>query len=101
MSRNRKYFLILIVAVLFVAGCGVSQNKYDRVVQEMSEFEKKAQGMANQVDALKKDYQQMVKELQVTKQENDKLKRENNSLKAENQKLSGVLKREADRKKAS
>jgi transcriptional regulator with XRE-family HTH domain len=55
-------YLVLGVLVLGLAGCGVSKNKYEALLNEKIALEEKVSVLAKARDALKNEYDNLLKE---------------------------------------
>lgn len=79
--------LVLAVLVFALAGCGISKEKYDALLNEKIVLEEKANVLTKARDALKNEYDGLLKEKMDLATKLETLANEKNALKAEYNKL--------------
>jgi predicted nuclease with TOPRIM domain len=84
-----RFFTIFIVGICLVslAGCGVSKDKYEALLNEKIALEEKVTVLTASKDALKKEYDDLLKEKMDLATKVELLANEKNALKGEYDKL--------------
>ena len=102
MRCNRRFllFIAVVLSLIAAAGCGVSKDKYEALLDEKIALEEKVNVLTRSKDALKKEYDDLLKEKMDLALKGEMLANEKNALKGEYDKLLDekvALKAEYDR----
>ena len=81
------YFVVIMLALMSVAGCGISKDKYEALLNEKIVLEEKAAVLVKAKDALKNEYDNLLKEKMDLATKAEVLTNEKAALKSEYDKL--------------